>query len=168
MKNYYKILGLKSDCSIQDVKLAYKKLAKIWHPDKNKSKNAHEFFIEIHEAYEILIDPSKRKLYDQLNQDHISSNLQNNSEKYNHYNSFVFKARESAASLSKMNFDLFLEKMFLGIGKTKYIFWGFIGLILIIVCLKILLEGKIGDIIIPMIFGLLILKQAYDGLTKNN
>ena len=50
----------------EDIKRAYRKLAKQWHPDVNKSPNAHERFIEITEAYEILIDPKLRKEYDAL------------------------------------------------------------------------------------------------------
>ena len=64
MKNYYKILAINPDVSIQDVKKAYRKLALQYHPDKNKNPNAHEKFIEITEAYEVLRDSSQRAIYD--------------------------------------------------------------------------------------------------------
>lgn len=166
MKNYYIILGLNKNCSTHDVKIAYKRLAKLWHPDKNKSQNAQETFIEIHEAYEILSNPIKRRLHDQLIFNDYSYDIKSLPEKYKEYNSFVFQAKSKAHSVSKMNYDLFLEKIFLGVGKAKYIFWGFIGLILVIVSFLIILDGKIGEIVLPMLFGILMLKQAYDGLIK--
>jgi len=63
-KNYYKILGINKDANNQEIKSAYRELAKRWHPDICKEPNAHEMFIEISEAYEILVDPSKRQQYD--------------------------------------------------------------------------------------------------------
>ncbi len=55
-KNYYKILGLPENASKKEIKKKYKKLAKKYHPDVNKDPGAKERFIEINEAYEILID----------------------------------------------------------------------------------------------------------------
>lgn len=63
-KNYYKILGVHKTTSEQDLKKAYYKLAKEWHPDKNKTAGAEEYFKTIKTAYETLADPSKRKVYD--------------------------------------------------------------------------------------------------------
>ena len=57
----YKVLGVNRGASTQEVKKAYKKLAKEWHPDKNDSPNAQSKFVEINAAYEILNDPEKRK-----------------------------------------------------------------------------------------------------------
>lgn len=60
---YHKILGLKPGASKNQIKNAYRKLAKEFHPDKNKSENSHEKFLEISEAYEVLYDGkiAKRK-----------------------------------------------------------------------------------------------------------
>ena len=66
MKQYYKILGISQTASETEIKKAYRKGAMFWHPDKNKSANAKERFIEIQEAYEVLIDIEKRKVYDSL------------------------------------------------------------------------------------------------------
>ena len=66
MKDYYKILGVHEDASEEEIKKAYRKLARQWHPDVNKSPDAHERFIEISEAYEILINPQSRKEYDAI------------------------------------------------------------------------------------------------------
>ena len=66
-KNYYEILGVPKDASIEDIKRAYKKLAKEHHPDVAKDKIAAEKrFKEINEAYHLLSDPEKRKMYDQF------------------------------------------------------------------------------------------------------
>src|SRR3982751_896208 len=64
-KNYYIILGIKNTASLEEVKLAFRKLAKKYHPDKNQEDHTAEvFFKEIQEAYEVLSNAEKRKKYD--------------------------------------------------------------------------------------------------------
>jgi DnaJ-class molecular chaperone len=64
-KDYYDLLGINKDSSVEEIKIAYRKLAKKYHPDLNKTDpHAKEKFIEIKEAYDTLIDPVKRKAYD--------------------------------------------------------------------------------------------------------
>lgn len=63
-QDYYKILGVKKDASREEVQRAYRKLARKFHPDVNKDKDAEEKFKKINEAKEVLQDPEKRKLYD--------------------------------------------------------------------------------------------------------
>jgi curved DNA-binding protein len=65
-KDYYKILGVSRDASAEDIKRAYRKLARQYHPDKNKAKGAEDKFKEANEANEVLSDPKKRAAYDQL------------------------------------------------------------------------------------------------------
>ena len=65
-KNYYDILGVGKDASPEDIKSAYRKLAKKYHPDINKTAEATEKFKEINEAYECLSDPTKKSNYDQF------------------------------------------------------------------------------------------------------
>lgn len=65
-KDYYKIMGVGRDASADDIKRAYRKLARKYHPDVSKEKNAEERFKEVGEAYEVLRDPEKRAAYDAL------------------------------------------------------------------------------------------------------
>ncbi|MCW8386107.1 DnaJ domain-containing protein [Fluoribacter dumoffii] len=63
-KNYYKIMGVNEDASEKDIKMAYRKLARKYHPDISKEPDAEERFKEMGEAYEVLRDPAKRAEYD--------------------------------------------------------------------------------------------------------
>lgn len=67
-KDYYEVLGVSKDASEEDIKKAYRKLAKKWHPDANPDnrKEAEEKFKELGEAYSVLGDAQKRKNYDQF------------------------------------------------------------------------------------------------------
>ncbi|KAL6850252.1 hypothetical protein ACP4OV_020879 [Aristida adscensionis] len=69
--DYYKVLGVDRGASDDDLKKAYRKLAMRWHPDKNATnkKEAEAKFKQISEAYEVLSDPQKRTIYDQLGEE---------------------------------------------------------------------------------------------------
>ena len=68
-KDYYKILGVAKNATAEDIKKAYRKLARQHHPDVNKKPEAEKRFKEINEAHEVLSDPSKRKRYDTVGPD---------------------------------------------------------------------------------------------------
>ena len=73
-KDYYEILGVKKDASLEDIKKAYRSLALSHHPDRvpaEKKKEAEEKFKEISEAYGVLSDPQKRAMYDQYGHEGI-------------------------------------------------------------------------------------------------
>src|SRR5688500_7053575 len=65
-QDYYQTLGVERGASADAIKKAYRKLARQWHPDVNKSSGAGDKFKQITEAYEVLKDPKKRALYDRL------------------------------------------------------------------------------------------------------
>ena len=66
-RDYYEVLGVNRDCSEEDLKKAYRRLAMKWHPDRNPDNpRAEDHFKEAKEAYEVLCEPSKRAAYDQF------------------------------------------------------------------------------------------------------
>jgi curved DNA-binding protein len=69
-KDYYEVLGVSRGADADAVKRAYRKLARKYHPDVSKEKNAESKFKELQEAYEVLRDPEKRAAYDHLGRDY--------------------------------------------------------------------------------------------------
>jgi len=65
-KDYYQIMGVGREAAADDIKRAYRRLARKFHPDVSKEKDAEARFKEIGEAYEVLRDPEKRAAYDAL------------------------------------------------------------------------------------------------------
>ena len=63
-RDYYEILGVSRNASDDEIKKAFRRLAKQYHPDANKEQGAEARFVEINEAYEVLRDPAKRAAYD--------------------------------------------------------------------------------------------------------
>ena len=73
-RDYYSILGVSRSASVDDIKKAYRQIALKYHPDRNPGdKNAEELFKEAAEAYEVLHDPEKRRLYDLYGHEGVSS-----------------------------------------------------------------------------------------------
>ena len=65
-RDYYEVLGISKDASETEIKKAYRKMAKKYHPDINKEPGAEDKFKEVNEAYEVLSDPQKKATYDQF------------------------------------------------------------------------------------------------------
>lgn len=62
--DYYQVLGVKYSASYDEIKRAYRRLAVLYHPDKNRDPSAENIFKNINEAYDVLSDPAKKHLYD--------------------------------------------------------------------------------------------------------
>ena len=82
-RGYYAILRVSEDANFQEIKKSYRKLAKKYHPDRNKSDNAEETIKKINEAFETLSDRKKRKQYDLESSNIFDLEEPNNGEKEN-------------------------------------------------------------------------------------
>jgi DnaJ-class molecular chaperone len=121
MLDYYKLLNIERNANVSDIKKAYRIAAMFWHPDKNKSPLAHQKFIDITEAYSILLDPYKRKIYDDLFEEEKNIVLRNNKTNPNNeqgnkhrkvYEEWIKEERIKAEKLSKLYTDKILTEGF--------------------------------------------------------
>jgi len=82
-KDYYKILGVSKDASKQEIKKAFKSLAKKYHPDLNKEAGSEEKFKEINEAYQVLSDDQKKSQYDRFGSESFKNGGFNGGQGFN-------------------------------------------------------------------------------------
>lgn len=102
-RDYYDVLGVKKNATKQEMKSAYRKLAKKYHPDMNKDNPvAEQMFKEVTEAYNVLSDDEKRKLYDQFGHAAFDGSMGDNSGKYADGHDSFF--RKNAGNRGKTEF----------------------------------------------------------------
>jgi DnaJ-class molecular chaperone len=124
-KDYYTILGVPKSAAEKDIKSAYRKLARKWHPDANPNNQheAEEKFKEISEAYEVLGDPEKRKKYDMLGPNWQEAARQ--AEQQRRYRTggqefeFNFGPGGPGAAGGPSGFSDFFDMFFSGIGRRQ-------------------------------------------------
>jgi len=116
--DYYKILGVNKDAPDEEIKKAYRKLARKMHPDLNPNdKEAHQKFQQINEANEVLSDPEKRKKYDQYGKDWKNAD-QFEQQRHSRQRA-QHRAEEQFAGDDDSDFSDFFESMFGGSGRSR-------------------------------------------------
>jgi curved DNA-binding protein len=116
--DYYKVLGIEKKATATDIKSAYRKQARKYHPDLNPNDaNAKKNFQQINEANEVLSDPEKRKKYDKYGKDWQHAEQFENAKQYQEQSS-DFRDQQYSRSQSGGNFSDFFESMFGGSANT--------------------------------------------------
>lgn len=129
--DYYKILGIERSATQDDVKKAYKKLARKYHPDLNPNDpDAHRKFQEINEAHEVLGDPEKRKKYNQYGENwKHADEFEAQRQQYRSYQDGQEGYTYWTESSDGSGFSDFFEQLFGGMGgkksqRSRYVFRG--------------------------------------------
>ncbi|MCU0394116.1 MAG: DnaJ domain-containing protein, partial [Thermoflexibacter sp.] len=128
MKDYYYILGVQSSASNEEIRKAYRKLSLKFHPDKNEGdKFFEDRFKEIQEAYEVLVDEARRKIYD--------ANFKNREKQYDQTENPENTTNQSNTQQNQKNTKTekiaLFGKILTIVQKQKYLIW-FVGIIIII------------------------------------
>lgn len=107
-KDYYEVMGLARDASADEIKRAYRRLARKYHPDVSKEPDAEACFKELGEAYEVLKDPEKRAAYDQLGREYRAGQEFRPPPDWD----FQFGGRPGGAASGDAAFSEFFEELF--------------------------------------------------------
>ncbi|KAM7310143.1 dnaJ homolog subfamily C member 16 [Ixodes scapularis] len=102
--NPYETLGVPRSADAAEIKRAYKRLVREWHPDKNKDPAASEKFIEVTKAYELLTDPERKESFDRYGQTEDTPNFRRQPD-YSQFNRFEFDPFESMFAKGNMKFQ---------------------------------------------------------------
>ncbi len=115
--DYYKILGIEKNATQDDIKKAYRKLARKHHPDLNpNNKDAHKLFQQINEANEVLSDPEKRKKYDEYGKDWKHAEEFEKAKQSSQHRQSNRGSQQFAGDFGDDDFSDFFQSMFGGTG----------------------------------------------------
>ena len=117
-KDYYQTLGVSRSATTDDIKKAYRKLARKYHPDVSKEAEAETRFKEIGEAYEVLKDSEKRSAYDQFGSQWKAG--QDFRPPPNWNNGFEFRSSGGGGFSGNSGFSDFFETLFGGLGRAQH------------------------------------------------
>lgn len=111
--NYYQILNIASNSNEAEIKGAFRKLAKKYHPDINKTAEAPEKFKKVYMAYEVLSDPFKKRLYDELLASANNENEQQDKTTFNYdagFEEWEYRAEARANHYADMRYEQFKKQ----------------------------------------------------------
>lgn len=167
---YYDILRINKNASLEEINKAFRELAKKYHPDLNKDKNAQRNFIDIYEAYSILKDPEKRAAYDKKVEYQYSTQeaykfsgwekTQQKTETYDDYEKWRESARNEGKDYSEKSFEEFKQKILnkmIEIAKTTAAVGAYTGILLLDGIIRIIIRFVIMAVIVGICIGLLYL-----------
>lgn len=117
MIDYYELLGINKDASEQEIKSAYRKMAKKYHPDVNKNEDANKIIISLNEAKETLLDSQKRKEYDLLLEE-IKHSKQVSKNKEETYRAKTQEYKETYSETYVTRWQFFINYLKNSIDKT--------------------------------------------------
>lgn len=176
MIDYYELLGIKKDASVEEIKKAYRDMVKKYHPDINKSSDASKIIISLNEAKETLLDEDKRKEYDELLNEIKYSKQYTTSKENNTYKEKTkeYKENYSESYVTRWQFLMTYfkfgkDKVIFKIIKTflvmlNYLFFLFIKIFALIVLFIVevfeeIIDYAVGIIVLLGILSIFVLEQ---------
>lgn len=177
LKNYFDILGVSADAGIAEIKKAYRLLAKKYHPDLNAEPGARLRFLEVHEAYEYLLDEHRRSIHRRVSVHREMDEYEKRKREFI-YKAWAGKQRKEAEARAKHYADLkynaftrsAIYRTAMVVDKAyNYIFVGLFALVIILPVTKLLFvprqpgESREHDwhVVFPVAIGLFFLILAY-------
>ncbi|MBI1183693.1 DnaJ domain-containing protein [bacterium] len=118
MVDYYDILNIDTTASERDIKVAFRKMAKKYHPDVNDHQDAPEKFKKVYMAYEVLSDPFKKRLYDEIHQNAMAGESGANQSSFNYdagFDEWEYRAAERADHYANMRYKQFEKQELKGL-----------------------------------------------------
>lgn len=154
MMDFYELLGIKRDATKEEIKKSYREMAKKYHPDVNKSKDANQIIISLNEAKSTLLNDEKRKEYDRLlnDIDHSKQYSKNPNETY-YTKTENYKEEYKESYITRWQF--FMNYLKNGIDKK---------LVKIIKSILVIINSIIFFFLKAIVFVILVIINAFDGL----